>query len=85
MNTDDNSGSDSFDVRHKSCVELKVQPLGVVELSSLLILPPAVNTTAEIAFIYPVLENSKTIRRLKTCQARFKLKVQTDITGFLIS
>lgn len=61
----DGDGCDSFDdAEHNSCIELKVKSLGVVELRSLLVLSPAVNTTAEIAFIHPVL-NKQTIRRLK--------------------
>lgn len=45
-----------FDGAGESRVELEVKPLRVVELSSLLVLPPAVNTVAEVTFIDPVLE-----------------------------
>lgn len=44
----------------KSCVQLKVQPLGVVELSSFLILSSTINPIIEIAVIHPVLEKKST-------------------------
>lgn len=45
-----------FDGAGESRVELEVKPLRVVELSSLLVLPPAVNAVAEVTFVDPVLE-----------------------------
>lgn len=45
-----------FDGARESRVQLEVKPLGVVELSSLLVLPPAVNAVAEVTFVDPVLE-----------------------------
>lgn len=48
-----------LDSAHKSYIEVKVDSLGGVELSALLVHPPAVNTAAEIAFVHPVLENGQ--------------------------
>lgn len=60
LNADnDTDGSDKSDVGHKSRIQFKVQSLGVVELSSLLVHPPAVNATAEIALVYPILQNKQ--------------------------
>lgn len=74
MNDDsDHDGCDSL-LEHGSCVEFKVESLGAVELGSLLVLPPTVNTAAEIAFVYPVLEK-QTIRRLKPTWLRLRVKV----------
>lgn len=55
--TGSGSGSRWFDAGCESCIKLKVKSLGVVELRSLLVHPLAVNTSAEVAFVHPVLQH----------------------------
>lgn len=64
----------------KSRVELKVQSLGVVELSSLLVLSSTINPIIEVAIIHPILEDKDTKIHLTNLVRIRKIFIQENLT-----